>query len=158
METLDGISPMALAGIQVLHGSVTTESLGMMAGGMTKPILEPFKYSLCSAFYGIIYLTTERRATKYNSPPKPSMGYIKPRGYAITRQFYSPAYDVEKPEHKMADLRSTVFWKPDIITNSDGRAAVTFYTADEPGNYRVVIEGLDLEGRLLRKVTNISVN
>ena len=48
----------------------------------------------------------------------------------------------------MADLRSTVYWNPDIITDENGKASVEFFNADGSGNYRVVAQGLEPAGKL----------
>jgi hypothetical protein len=54
------------------------------------------------------------------------------------------------------DARSTIYWKPDILTGKDGKARVSFYTADKPGTYTVILEGCDMNGHLTsirRKMT-----
>jgi hypothetical protein len=50
------------------------------------------------------------------------------------------------------DLRTTVFWKPDLITNNDGNASFNFYNADIKGVYKVVVEGIDENGNIGRQV------
>jgi hypothetical protein len=47
---------------------------------------------------------------------------------------------------KMADLRSTIYWASDIVTDSTGRATVSWFAADRPGTYRIVVEGSDMNG------------
>jgi hypothetical protein len=80
-----------------------------------------------------------------------------PQGYYLSRQFYSPKYDVSEV-NKAADLRSTIFWAPNVITDSNGKASIEFYTADKPGSYKAVIEGIDLNGSVTRQVHRFKVN
>ena len=57
----------------------------------------------------------------------------------------------------MKDLRSTIFWKPNIVTDATGRATVEFVNSDVAGTYRAVVEGLDLKGKLGRQVLQYKV-
>ena len=66
-----------------------------------------------------------------------------PKGYAKQREFYSPKYDDPKINAGIPDLRSTIFWKPNIVTGRDGKASFEYFNADEKGIYRMVIEGID---------------
>ena len=57
----------------------------------------------------------------------------------------------------MKDLRTTIHWAPNIVTGEDGTTAFEFYTAETPGTYRIVVEGLDVNGRLARAVRYFTV-
>jgi len=67
------------------------------------------------------------------------------KGYSVIKEFYAPKYDVKKTSRKK-DNRSTLFWKPSIITDSNGRASVTFYNSDNADEIQVNIEGLSIYG------------
>ncbi|UEG54509.1 carboxypeptidase regulatory-like domain-containing protein [Mucilaginibacter daejeonensis] len=88
--------------------------------------------------------------------PQPSVAKLTPKGYDITREFYSPKYDVPKPVGQ--DLRSTIYWNPRVVTDkATGATSVEFYNADGKGNYRVVIEGFDKDGNVGRTVYRYKV-
>jgi uncharacterized protein YfaS (alpha-2-macroglobulin family) len=55
------------------------------------------------------------------------------------------------------DLRSTIYWQPDIITDKEGKASFEYFNADGKGTYRVVIEGIDADGNLGRQVYRYQV-
>ncbi|MCO5945870.1 hypothetical protein [Mucilaginibacter flavidus] len=57
----------------------------------------------------------------------------------------------------MADLRSTIYWNPNIITDKDGKASFEYFNADGKGTYRVVVEGIDADGNLGRQVLRYKV-
>ncbi len=73
---------------------------------------------------------------------------IAPMGFYKAREFYSPKYDNTASITGQRDLRSTIYWKPEIVTGKDGNASFEYYNADGTGTYRVVIEGVDDEGNL----------
>ena len=55
------------------------------------------------------------------------------------------------------DLRSTIYWQPELITDKDGNASFEYYNADRTGNYRVVIEGIDNKGNIGRQIYRYKV-
>jgi len=67
-------------------------------------------------------------------------------GFLPVREFYSPKYDTERPEHQKADHRATLHWQPDIITDAEGKAKVEFYTTDLKSIININIEGITSSG------------
>jgi len=82
---------------------------------------------------------------------------ISPKGFYIAREFYSPKYDQPDLTNNRPDLRSTVFWKPELVTDKDGNASFDFYNADGTGSYRIVVEGIDEKGNIGRQVYRYKV-
>jgi hypothetical protein len=111
------------------------------------------------AVNGAIMLTTRRgdeplEGDVYRRIKKSSI-YYRPKGAYQARLFYSPMYDAQTNQ-KLADLRTTIFWKPDILT-TDGKAIVNYANAGSAGNYRVVVEGVDEVGNIGRRVYRYKV-
>ncbi len=64
--------------------------------------------------------------------------------------FCSPSYDADSLKNNhIPDFRNTLYWDPDIRTNSSGEKSVEFYTSDEPGEYIIIVEGITSDGKLL---------
>lgn len=107
---------------------------------------------------GVILITT-KTAEKGSSDVNTSMtdGFLKitPKGYSIGRAFYSPKYT--STSTKDLDYRTTVFWEPNLITDKDGKGKISYFNTDVPGIYRMVIEGIDADGNLARKVLTYEV-
>jgi TonB-dependent SusC/RagA subfamily outer membrane receptor len=106
---------------------------------------------------GVLVITTKKGGpdNSYITGTAPNSLSLKLPLYT-KREFYSPVYD--KPlAANIPDQRTTVYWKPDVITDKDGKARVQFYNTDVPGNYRVVIEGISAKGNLCRQVYNYKV-
>jgi hypothetical protein len=81
---------------------------------------------------------------------------IKVTGYYKAREFYSPKYETTITNPR-PDLRSTIFWNPEVITDKEGNALFEYYNADGTGNYRVVIEGMDEKSNIGRQVYRYKV-
>jgi hypothetical protein len=77
-----------------------------------------------------------------------TQGYAyRPMPISWPHNFYSPRYTVSTPP-TVKDRRSTIFWEPDIITDAYGKAALSFYSAGQPGTYTLIMEGTDLNGNI----------
>ncbi|WP_353129177.1 carboxypeptidase-like regulatory domain-containing protein [Parapedobacter pyrenivorans] len=88
--------------------------------------------------------------------PKSNIVDLTPLGYIEARKFYAPKYDT--PERRAVnDIRTTIYWNPDVKTGEDGLAQLDFYNADGVGNYRVVVEGVDEQGNIGRSVYRYTV-
>jgi hypothetical protein len=73
-----------------------------------------------------------------------------PLGYQFPVAFYSPKYDTpEALNDRKPDLRSTIYWKPKVKADENGKASVDFYTADSPSSYSVLIEGIGKNGKFI---------
>ncbi|RZJ80543.1 MAG: hypothetical protein EOO47_07225 [Flavobacterium sp.] len=80
----------------------------------------------------------------------------RPMNYGSNKVFYSPKYTADNTD-KMPDFRSTIYWHPNIITDENGDAKVTFFTSDRKGTYTVWLEGTDLEGNFGVKTMKLEV-
>ena len=83
---------------------------------------------------------------------------VRPLGYQQKVEFYSPVYDTpEKQASVVPDLRTTIYWNPELEFNSAGEACAEFWTADKEGAYLLVGETLDSKGRVVRSELSITV-
>jgi TonB-dependent SusC/RagA subfamily outer membrane receptor len=67
-------------------------------------------------------------------------------GYYQSKTFYSPKYDTTPPDNNKPDLRSTIYWEPNLVTDSAGNASVSFYNADNSAPIKITIEGISDSG------------
>ena len=83
---------------------------------------------------------------------------VKVPGYVKPRKFRFPKYDDASIDPGVTDFRSLLYWNPEVRTNEKtGTATVSFYAADLPVRYRVVVEGVTQEGRPVRSVSFVDV-
>lgn len=109
---------------------------------------------------GVIIINTKRgNEVSDNQIQRYTPGLIRylPKGYYKARTFYSPQYDDPKTNAAIADLRSTIYWNPTVVTDKDGKAEIEYFNAGSKGTYRVVIEGIDGDGHIGRHVYRYKV-
>lgn len=93
---------------------------------------------------------------KYKESDPINIKTLNPLGYQITKEFYSPKYETkEQVEDQNPDLRTTIYWNPSVKTK-EGKANISFYTADASTTYSVIIEGITNDGRLIHSIKEIS--
>jgi len=102
---------------------------------------------------GVLVITTKNpREIEVESSLDANVLQVSVLGFYKAREFYSPKYEAADTSNAGKDLRTTVFWKPDVIIDKDGNASFNFYNADIKGIYRVVVEGIDENGDIGRQV------
>ncbi|MGZ3812882.1 MAG: TonB-dependent receptor plug domain-containing protein [Mucilaginibacter sp.] len=112
---------------------------------------------------GALVITTRRGGDnpgndKYLTSESPTGLITVPfKGYYKVKTFYAPRYAHPKKESEPLDLRNTIYWNPNIITDKNGNASIEYFNADTKGTYRVVIEGIDDNGNLGRQVYRYKV-
>jgi len=113
-------------------------------------------YGVRGAF-GVLVITTKQISSL--SPDKviaKGVVQFKRNGFYKAREFYSPEYENTNLTGQ-ADLRATITWKPELITDKDGNMSFEYYNGDGHGNYRLVIEGIDDKGNIGRQVYRYKV-
>ena len=93
-------------------------------------------------------LSITTRIKKTTPKDTPYVKYYMPLGFQKPVEFYAPKYETPA-QNTIPDLRTTIHWQPNITTNENGTATFSFYTADTPAKYAVVIEGLTEEGKII---------
>ena len=106
---------------------------------------------------GVLVITTKAKAGIAQEIYAPhGLILYKFRGYYPARTFYSPKYSpVNTPGKK--DNRITIYWSPSVNTGVDGKASFEYFNGVTPGKYRIVVEGIDTNGGLGRKVFTYKV-
>ena len=119
--------------------------------------VELLKYASAS-IYGVegaggVLVITTKRTRGLNAKDIPAVGVLPVNliGFYKAREFYSPKYE-NALVRKQPDLRSTIYWNPEIQTDATGNASFDFYNADGTGNYKVTVEGIDKDGNIGRQV------
>ncbi|HEY4324070.1 MAG TPA: hypothetical protein VGN20_08790 [Mucilaginibacter sp.] len=121
-------------------------------------------YYANASIYGVrggrgVWLITTKRGKGSDSKDIASVGIlpITAKGFYKAREFYSPKYDSPNLANNHPDFRSTIFWKPELVTDKDGNTSFEYYNADGTGTYKIVVEGIDNEGNLGRQVYRYKV-
>ena len=83
-------------------------------------------------------LASENRVIYLGCGRYRDINYIK--NITIPEEFPLPDYEVN-PTTEL-DMRSTVYWNPNVYTDADGTATFSFFTSDVTGEFEVVAQGL----------------
>jgi hypothetical protein len=78
----------------------------------------------------------------------PGRYLYKPLPISSPVAFYKPKYTVKDQTKHIQDLRSTISWEPNIITDKNGEAKIWFYTTDASTSYSLTLEGSDMNGNI----------
>lgn len=104
-----------------------------------------------------IAITLKDKIEPYDYTPKNIQQVLLP-GHQKPAAFYSPKYDTPQSKNGEApDLRTTIYWQPNLQTNEQGSTFIEFYTADGNTPYSVVIEGITQKNELVRTVKAVMI-
>lgn len=104
---------------------------------------------------GVVAIALKKGTVRRAEAP-PSLVTCMPLGYQKPLEFYSPKYEVDAEKmNKKADLRTTVYWAPKLMSDKTGTFSVKFYTADKADNYNLILEGITTTGEICRYQTKI---
>ncbi len=108
---------------------------------------------------GVIAIYTNKGANPANFKIDPNFQQIKIHGYWRPGKFNFPDYNLPGANTTKPDYRATIYWNPEILTDAKtGTATVSFFTADLPGIYRIVGEGVTQNGEPVRRIYFIDVD
>ena len=108
---------------------------------------------------GVIVITTKRGRPDFRRDQYvPGVLVYDVIGLFEPKEFYVPNYEVATTNYNTPDLRTTVYWNPKLITTNIRATKVDYYNADGNGNYKIILEGMDLNGHIGRKVIRYKVS
>jgi hypothetical protein len=127
-DVINTISVQDLALIKVLK--IEAAALGASEGAL--------------AFY------TKKGVTLKKAIYEKAFTKIVRNGYHKERLYYIPDYD-KMPDAKKTetDNRSTLYWNPKIVPSKNGGYNFSFYNSDLPTAYKLIIQGMDANGKLI---------
>jgi len=106
--------------------------------------------------HAYIEITTKKGIGPYFDK-QTNLYHYGPLSYGNNKVFYSPKYMTDSKEDKKLDLRSTIYWEPNLTTNKNGEANFSFFSSDSKGSYTMWIEGTDTQGNFGAKTMKIII-
>jgi hypothetical protein len=103
---------------------------------------------------GVILINTSSHSRR-NETNLTGLSSFYQGGFHTPYPFNMPDYNNKGTKaSKMPDLRTTIYWNGDIITDKDGRASFNFFTADMTATYFITITGISANGdKIFKRVT-----
>ncbi|TNF45386.1 MAG: hypothetical protein EP310_01695 [Bacteroidetes bacterium] len=96
---------------------------------------------------GVIAIYTKRGKMGDGSSIGKGIIENKVVGYSKYRGYYSPKYTPENIKEKKPDLRTLLYWNPEVITKG-GVSELRFFSSDQSGHYHIMVEGIASDGRI----------
>lgn len=76
---------------------------------------------------------------------------VKFSGYSPVKEFYAPNYEEYDPSHELNDVRTTLYWNPFLLFDKEKKkTTVSFFNNDITKKIRVIIEGVNVNGKMTR--------
>ncbi|HTQ27635.1 MAG TPA: hypothetical protein VMI35_05885 [Puia sp.] len=100
---------------------------------------------------GVIAVYTKKGGGTQADPSFKGLDHAQVVGYSGIREFYAPDYVVRPELREVEDVRTTLYWKPWILTDKSSRhISIRFYNNDISKKLRLVLEGFNADGKLTR--------
>ncbi|MCD8261060.1 MAG: hypothetical protein LUD15_05845 [Bacteroides sp.] len=129
------------------------EKVDILKGAFTNALfIEPGAWDVCI----VVKLKRGLNQTALANQKQPlNVTYVTPLGYSVYTDFYHPKYETpQQKNNSKRDLRSTIYWNPNLTFNKEGKATLEYYTPDGFTGQYIVIEGVDKNGDVYRKTIN----
>jgi hypothetical protein len=95
---------------------------------------------------GVINIILKTGGGVYKYTPLTYSANIRFSGYNTPRIFYSPTHLNDSNSDYNPDLRSTLYWKPDINLESTKEVILNYYNGDNSSLIRIIAEGITTTG------------
>jgi len=92
---------------------------------------------------------TSRQALDQANILENKTGFAVITGYTPVREFYQTHYDKKIEDFQASDFRSTLYWNPKLRLDKTHRTmSFAFYNNDVSNKFRIVVEGMNQDGKL----------
>ena len=135
MNELESVSITQVAYIKYVQGIVIGSSFRSSSGAL------------------YIYYKKANEVTHSNIP---NMRFVKLKGFDWPHQFINPDYTKDE-ERKKSDLRSTLYWEPNLIGDNP-KIKIEYFNNDISKKLLLTIEGINENGELIHIEKVIEVN
>ncbi|MET0391980.1 MAG: hypothetical protein ABW019_02515 [Chitinophagaceae bacterium] len=124
------------------------QSISMNDVAMIKVFRPPFFGAVGGGAGGAIAVYTKKGELANNSVS--GLNFVSVVGYSPVREFYSPDYTTA--DKNKNDYRTTLYWNPYLLFDKNNRRiSIPFYNNDNAKKIRVIIEGINEQGKLTRE-------
>ncbi|MFI5453500.1 DUF1416 domain-containing protein [Pedobacter sp. UC225_61] len=123
-------------------------------------VVEVLKNAALTTVYGGggaggIILVSTKTGSSYKHSTSPGIIGFRTQGFDAYKEFYSPKYTPSNIAKE--DLRSTIYWNPNVIIDKENKKTLNYFNADGTGTYKVVVEGINADGKVGRAIFNYTV-
>ncbi|MDB5129459.1 hypothetical protein [Mucilaginibacter sp.] len=111
-------------------------------------VYDPSMGGAFGAYGGVISVYTKRgKGFVYNDKNNKMLPLA---GYTPVKDFFSPDYATAVNAPSAPDLRTTLYWNPNIILDKGKQEyLIKFYNNDVTRKFKIVLEGMNFDGKLV---------
>ncbi len=114
-----------------------------------KVLRPPFVGAIGGGANGAIAIYTRKGGDVVSKSTGKGIPFKVVIGYTEQKDFYSPNYDTYSEKNEDKDLRTTLYWAPNVLTNpSNNTIRLKFYNNDFSQSFRVIVEGITADGKI----------
>lgn len=114
-----------------------------------KVLRPPFIGAVGGGANGAIAIYTRKGNDVTTAPKGGGMPYKMVIGYTAQKEFYSPDYSRLDARNEDKDMRTTLYWAPNVLTTpGNNTIRLKFYNNDISQGFRVIVEGITTDGKL----------
>ena len=95
---------------------------------------------------GVINIITKAGGEPAIYKPVDYSAKLQISGYSASRIFYSPAHLTNSTSDYSPDLRSTLYWKPDITLDGSNKVILNYTNGDNASLIKIIAEGITTTG------------
>ncbi len=148
------------AGIKFMLNEVEVPALSIdFLSPSDVALVKVYKGNLAFAWganQGMIAVYTKKGVDIKASPFDKVYNKIEILGFEGEREFYNTDYEKFPELNKnLIDKRQTLFWSPSFKKGKTGRYSANFFNNDITNSYKILIQGIDKNGRLIFYESNI---
>jgi hypothetical protein len=141
------VSQTVYDGVAMYEDGSLIRTLAMTDIALVKIISPPFVGAWQNGPGGAIAVYTRRSGQKF---PPINKEFFNIYGFSRPKEFVNPDYSLDSVSTGF-DYRTTLYWNPNIVTGpGNQKFSFSFYNNDIPGPVRIIIEGVNTEGKLVR--------
>lgn len=108
-------------------------------------------------YYGSIISLVSREGDRAGVKLPSSSSFFNYSTFNVSEDVVFPDYSEQVSNDRIPDLRTTLYWSPQIDMARDDGNSIEFYTSDIDGEYVVIVHGVTMDGRIVRGVCEFSV-
>jgi hypothetical protein len=135
-DAIDGIPMKWVERIDILENLASFMSFGLLGPGAD---------TTGGAIDGVVSIIMRSDYPSDYSPVTHSVN-VRFSGYDEPRVFYSPEHHSTLQSDFKPDLRTTLFWEPDIKIESNKDFFLNFFNSDNSSKVKVIVEGITSTG------------
>jgi hypothetical protein len=142
-----GLIPMTLYLDEIETDASFISSIPASQVAMVK-VYNSFVGAVGNGAGGVLAIYSKKGADLYDAASMTDI--VRYQGYSVIKEFYAPDYTVDTAGIKKPDDRITLLWAPQVIVSGNNQnIAVTFYNNDRTKQFKIVVEGMTSDGKML---------